>query len=47
MSDVLAKAEEYRGYLKEHYRLANLFVTDRFASELERIRIINETIGDM
>ena len=47
MSDFLPKAEKNQEFLKEHDRLANLFVTDRFAFEQERRRIINKTIDDM
>lgn len=47
MSDFSFPAEENREFLKEHDRLANLFVTDRFAFELERKRIINKTINEM
>lgn len=47
MSDFLSKAEKHQEYLNEHDRLAKLFVTDRFAFEMERKRIIDRTIDDM
>jgi len=47
MSDSTSKADKQREYLDEHDRLANLFVTDRFAFELERKHIINQTIDHM
>lgn len=47
MSTSLSQAEKKQEFLKEHDRLAHLFVTDRFAFELERKRIINKTIDEM
>lgn len=47
MADLLSKAEKHREYINEHDRLANLFVTDRFAFEMERKRIISGAIDDM
>ncbi len=47
MSDFPSQAEENQEFFKEHDRLANLFVTDRFAFEQERKRIINKTIDEM
>ena len=47
MADFLSKAEKHQAFLNEHDRLANLFVTDRFAFELERKRIIHKAIDDM
>jgi len=44
MLNNVSKADKHQQYLDEHDRLANLFVTDRFAFELERKRILNETI---
>lgn len=43
----LPKAEKNQEFLEEHDRLANLYVTNRFAFEKERKRIINETINNM
>lgn len=47
MSDLLSKEEKHQEYLNEHERLAKLFVTDRFAFEIERKRLIDESIDDM
>ncbi|MGB3211067.1 MAG: DUF3135 domain-containing protein [Desulforhopalus sp.] len=47
MSDSLSKEGKKREYLTEHDRLAHLFVTDRFAFEIERKRIIADTIEDI
>ena len=32
-------------YIEEHERLANLFITDRFAFELERKKLLQESIN--
>lgn len=42
--DNVSKVDKHQQYLDEHDRLANLFITDRFAFELERKRLIQETI---
>ncbi|MGB3211687.1 MAG: hypothetical protein WBB19_13370 [Desulforhopalus sp.] len=47
MSGFLPKSEKDRKFLEEHDRLASLFVTDRFAFEMERKRIIDEIIDNM
>ena len=47
MSDFSSKEEKRQNYLNEHDRLSNLFITNRFAFELERKRIIREAIDDM
>lgn len=47
MSDLLSKAEKDREFFKEHDRLAKLYVTDRFAFEMERKQIIDKTIDNM
>jgi hypothetical protein len=39
--DTVSISDKHQQYLDEHDRLANLFVPDRFAFELERKRIIN------
>jgi len=39
-----AKKERQRQCLEEHDRLSNLFVSNRFAFELERKRLIQSTI---
>ncbi|MCP4339490.1 MAG: DUF3135 domain-containing protein [Desulfobulbaceae bacterium] len=47
MSDFSKKEENRQKYLYEHDRLSNLYITNRFAFELERKRIIREAIDDM
>jgi hypothetical protein len=47
MTDPSLKAEKHQEYLNEHERLAKLFVTDRFAFEMERKRLIDEAIDDI
>ena len=47
MTDSSLKAEKHQEYLNEHERLAKLFVTDRFAFEMERKRLIDEAIDDI
>jgi hypothetical protein len=47
MSDFSSKGEKRQKYLNEHDRLSNLFITNRFAFELERKRIIREAIDEM
>jgi len=47
MQNSLSKTRKQQGFLDEHDRLANLFVTDRFAFELERKRVLDEVIAGM
>ena len=48
MVDNISKADkQHQQYLDEHDRLTSLFVTDRFAFELERKRILDEAIDSM
>lgn len=43
----VSQTEKRLEFLREHDRLADLFVRDRFAFEKERQRSINETIDEM
>lgn len=47
MANFLSQTEKKQAAEKEHDRLAKLYVTDRFAFEQERKRIINKTIDEM
>lgn len=47
MAYSISNSEKHRKYINEHNRLADLFTTDRFAFEMERKRIIKETINNM
>jgi hypothetical protein len=46
MADLSSSAIKHQEFLNEHDRLAKLFVTDRFAFEIERKRIIHEAIDN-
>lgn len=43
----MSKADKHQQYLDELDRRASLFVTDRFAFELERKRILDRAVDGM
>lgn len=47
MHDSVSNDDKHHQYLDEHDRLANLFVTNRFAFEQERKRILRAAINTM
>ena len=47
MTDSLSKTDRQRQHRNKHARLAELFITDRFAFELERKRLIEENLKSL
>ena len=47
MSKISSLTSRHEQYIAEHHRMARLFTTDRFAFELERKRILKESIDEM